>query len=374
MIQQEGIDNLTLEELQSALRARGMGATGLGHMKKRLRDWLELSLDHNLPASLLLLSRTFLITQSAKTEELLKDTIASLPEELIGEVQLKVEKHVTPDVKLEILQRQNEIMNAEREEKEKKAKEEQKVMVQPSDSKKEEEKIKEKLKGISEAVQILSAPSAVEKERAELLELKAEREKLEKEKKGQEEREKVEKQEKEKVELAQKEQIKIQEAQEKEDRAMREEQLKANVNVIAEDEAAKIAEQNKALQEKAKKEQEERAKKEQEAKLKKEQEEKAEKKEEAKEAKLEALLDKIISKLEKEVDKVEKTVGTKLHVIDTDKDGVISTNELQQAAGLLKEKLSEEDIKTIITKIDLDHDGRISLTGELMHTTLPTNL
>lgn len=42
-----------------------------------------------------------------------------------------------------------------------------------------------------------------------------------------------------------------------------------------------------------------------------------------------------------------------------DKDGVITTQELQAAVGVLKEKLSDEEIKVIITKVDKDHDGKI---------------
>ncbi|XP_065316673.1 mitochondrial proton/calcium exchanger protein-like isoform X1 [Gordionus sp. m RMFG-2023] len=57
-----GVDNLTIWELQAACRARGMRALGLSEqrLKQQLTNWLQLHLDSDIPASLLLLSRTLM--------------------------------------------------------------------------------------------------------------------------------------------------------------------------------------------------------------------------------------------------------------------------------------------------------------------------
>jgi LETM1 and EF-hand domain-containing protein 1 len=65
MIEAEGIDSLTIQELRDALANRGMRATGLSknRYKQELKGWLELSLKKGMPISLLLMSRAFKITQ-----------------------------------------------------------------------------------------------------------------------------------------------------------------------------------------------------------------------------------------------------------------------------------------------------------------------
>lgn len=82
VIQKEGIDSLSISELQSACRARGMRALGVSEirLKSQLLQWLDLSLNEKVPPSLLLLSRALFLPDSDLTSEQLKATIASLPE------------------------------------------------------------------------------------------------------------------------------------------------------------------------------------------------------------------------------------------------------------------------------------------------------
>ena len=116
LIQEEGVNSLTLEELQAALRARGMKYSGSKvTLRKRLNEWLELSLTHNLPTSLLILSRAFIITENEKYQDALKETLASLPEEVVEEIKVKVEQ-ASADVKLELLNRQKGLMEKEQKE------------------------------------------------------------------------------------------------------------------------------------------------------------------------------------------------------------------------------------------------------------------
>ncbi|XP_051025706.1 LETM1 domain-containing protein LETM2, mitochondrial [Acomys russatus] len=61
IIAKEGVKALSVSELQSACRARGMRSLGLTEEQlcQQLTEWLDLHLKENVPPSLLLLSRTF---------------------------------------------------------------------------------------------------------------------------------------------------------------------------------------------------------------------------------------------------------------------------------------------------------------------------
>lgn len=82
MIHKEGVDSLTLGELQQACKSRGMRAYGLTEkrLRQQLTQWLNLSLNEKVPPSLLLLSRAFSITENIPTSDLLKKAISSLPD------------------------------------------------------------------------------------------------------------------------------------------------------------------------------------------------------------------------------------------------------------------------------------------------------
>lgn len=82
MIQKEGLDSLATWELQEAARARGMRSLGVpgDRLKLQLAQWLDLHLNHEIPTSLLLLSRTLYLPESVPAEEQLKATISLLPE------------------------------------------------------------------------------------------------------------------------------------------------------------------------------------------------------------------------------------------------------------------------------------------------------
>ncbi|XP_078421732.1 LETM1 domain-containing protein LETM2, mitochondrial isoform X1 [Cetorhinus maximus] len=64
MIAKEGCNFLTVSELQTACRARGMRSLGLTEkqLHEQLTQWLELHLKENVPPSLLLLSRAMYLT------------------------------------------------------------------------------------------------------------------------------------------------------------------------------------------------------------------------------------------------------------------------------------------------------------------------
>lgn len=122
MIAAEGVTSLTYDELRAACRIRGMrwdGETTAG-MRQQLEDWLELSMNSKLPSSLLILSRAFTITHhrledaDAAAVGDIRDTLASLPDEAFGkvEVQACVEEDNAEQMqrKLENLQHEEEMI------------------------------------------------------------------------------------------------------------------------------------------------------------------------------------------------------------------------------------------------------------------------
>uniref|UniRef100_A0A8C5N3G2 Leucine zipper and EF-hand containing transmembrane protein 2 n=1 Tax=Leptobrachium leishanense TaxID=445787 RepID=A0A8C5N3G2_9ANUR len=64
MIAKEGVNNLTVAELQAVSRTRGMRSLGLTEeqLKEQINQWLDLHLKENVPPSLLLLSRALYLT------------------------------------------------------------------------------------------------------------------------------------------------------------------------------------------------------------------------------------------------------------------------------------------------------------------------
>ena len=49
----------------------------------------------------------------------------------------------------------------------------------------------------------------------------------------------------------------------------------------------------------------------------------------------------MLKDIEKELDNVELSIGNRMHVLDTDRDGIITQQELEHAFRLIKEQLSE---------------------------------
>jgi len=137
----EGIDSLTKMELREACQERGMRSTGLSKdgYKRSLQQWLDLSVNKNVPISLLIMSRTFFLRDEMTTVSAdddgsksmagLADAISGLDKDVVNEVVLEVatseEKKRNPDVmkiKLEVLEQQNERIREEQEEREAAAK------------------------------------------------------------------------------------------------------------------------------------------------------------------------------------------------------------------------------------------------------------
>lgn len=119
MIEKEGLDSLTLQEVQQACRARGMRAYGVSEVRLRsqLAQWLDLSLNQKLPPSLLLLSRALMLPETIPTSDKLKATISALPDTIITQTKVAIadkEGKIYNKVKLEVLKEEERKVKEER--------------------------------------------------------------------------------------------------------------------------------------------------------------------------------------------------------------------------------------------------------------------
>ncbi|XP_045466840.1 mitochondrial proton/calcium exchanger protein [Harmonia axyridis] len=122
MIQKEGIDSLTLPEVQQACRSRGMRAYGLteDRLRSQLSQWLDLSLNEKVPPSLLLLSRALMLPETIPTSDQLKATISTLPDTIITQTKAAIgekEGKIDNKVAFELLKEEERRIKQERKEK-----------------------------------------------------------------------------------------------------------------------------------------------------------------------------------------------------------------------------------------------------------------
>jgi LETM1 and EF-hand domain-containing protein 1 len=91
-IMAEGVNSLTLEELQHAVLARGMYSQTKNKrvLRERLKSWLDMSINKTVPITLLILSRAFALNNRADLAGTLKDTFNHMPQELIDEIEARV--------------------------------------------------------------------------------------------------------------------------------------------------------------------------------------------------------------------------------------------------------------------------------------------
>uniref|UniRef100_A0A7S1Y8D5 Mitochondrial proton/calcium exchanger protein n=1 Tax=Grammatophora oceanica TaxID=210454 RepID=A0A7S1Y8D5_9STRA len=182
----EGIDSLTKMELREACQERGMRSTGLSKdaYKASLQQWLELSVNKNVPVTLLIMSRAFFLREESLTRGPadedgskslagLADAISGLDKDVVNEVVLEVataeEKKRDPSVtriKLEVLEAQNERIEEEKAERDAatKKKEEKEKVKEEKEKEKEKEKEAKQIEGKEEVVAIEEQTEQAEKQ------------------------------------------------------------------------------------------------------------------------------------------------------------------------------------------------------------------
>lgn len=92
VIESEGLSALSLTELQAACQSRGIRTINVSeeHLRSELAQWVDLHLNRGLSGTLLILSKAFAFNKGAhgddQSDEImrsLKDTLASLPDNLV---------------------------------------------------------------------------------------------------------------------------------------------------------------------------------------------------------------------------------------------------------------------------------------------------
>ena len=121
----EGVDSLSVPELQMACASRGLRTHGVspGRLRDDLQMWLDLRLKYGVPSTLLVLSNAFMYTQGKDSEissqiDALQAVLSSIPEELFHEIELEVhnaEGAATNKQRLEVLKEQQELIEEENE-------------------------------------------------------------------------------------------------------------------------------------------------------------------------------------------------------------------------------------------------------------------
>ncbi|XP_058101895.1 uncharacterized protein LOC131246043 [Magnolia sinica] len=316
MIQAEGVESLSETELRQACRDRGkLGLLSIEEMRQQLRDWLDLSLNHSVPSSLLILSRAFTVSGKTRPEEAVQATLSSLPDEVVdtvGVTALPSEDSVSERRrKLEFLEMQEELIKEEEEKEEeelarmKESGTDQedlalKEMTIPT-AKESQEKAtaktlekQEELSKLSHALALLASASSVSREREEFLSM-------------------VNKEIELYNSMVEKEATDGEEEAKKAYRAAREES----------DRAAEMAIGNKVSS---------------------------------------ALVDRVdamLQKLEKEIDDVDAKIGDRWQLLDRDHDGKVTPEEVAAAATYLKDTIGKEGIQELIRNLSKDRDGKI---------------
>jgi LETM1 and EF-hand domain-containing protein 1 len=121
----EGVDSLSVPELQTACASRGLRTYGVspGRLRDDLQTWLDLRLKHGVPSTILVLSNAFVYVQGKEADatsqiDALEAVLSSIPEELYHEIELEVdstEGAATNKQRLEVLREQQELIEEENE-------------------------------------------------------------------------------------------------------------------------------------------------------------------------------------------------------------------------------------------------------------------
>ncbi|BFG40369.1 hypothetical protein CerSpe_266430 [Prunus speciosa] len=316
LIQEEGVESLSEEELREDCRERGMlGLRSVEDMRQQLRDWLDLSLNHSMPSSLLILSRAFIVSGRLDPADAVRATLSSLPDEVVdtvGVTSLPSEDSVSERRrKLDFLQMQEELMKEEEEKEEEeqarmkeiKASEEDlalKEMTIPTAKEAQEQarartlEKEEKLCEISRALAVLASASSVSREREEFLRL-------------------VNKE----IEL-------YNSMVEKEGTDGEKDALKAYKAARDESDSTSVEAEGDEVSS--------------------------------------ALIDKVdamLQNLEKEIDDVDAHIGDRWQLLDRDFDGKVTPEEVAAAANYLKNTLGKEGVQELIGNLSKDKDGKI---------------
>ncbi|KAL4969469.1 MRS7 family protein [Aspergillus stella-maris] len=120
----EGVESLSVPELQMACASRGIRTHGVSpaRLREDISQWLDLRLKQGVPSTLLVLSNAYVYAQGGKEAEMssqiesLQSVLSSIPEELFHEIELEVhnaEGAATNKQRLEVIKEQQELIEEE---------------------------------------------------------------------------------------------------------------------------------------------------------------------------------------------------------------------------------------------------------------------
>ncbi|PWZ01167.1 LETM1-domain-containing protein [Testicularia cyperi] len=321
VISTEGVDNMSLSELVSACQNRGIQTTNLteDRLKQELSQWIDLHVKSRISGTLLVLSKAFNYVAAGNNDDAqthlrsLELTLSSLPDNLVNEAELNVNKEgATNKQRLEVLQQQEELIEdeAEQEQEEAAAREADKerrnaekarlaqeeeearslLPKQETDPEVEDARMThEQLTELGEALSILSAKSSVLKEREELAQL----------------------------------------IKEVNDEPSTPESTETG-GAAASGSEGEAPSQSSSSSSSSTRSMTKRIKN-------------------------------MLQKIDSQLEEYDRDVGSRMHLIEASHTGKISVDDLEQALRLIKHKPDDEHIEKLVDKLDVDHDGLVPL-------------
>lgn len=374
----DGLASLSVDEVKAACRDRGMKATGLSDFQQRhnLESWLDLSLNHHLPPSLLILSRPFTMAQRFYDPEsstrnagsMIAETIAKLDEGAVDEV--RVEKMFVADVakEREVLMRKAALIAQERKDQEEQEKREEELQAaQAIEDGEEEEEVarvaaeketkkaektskEEAARIITEALADMTSDSGVSREKDELEFLRNVQATLHDQIEA-----KIE------AAAAEAEATETEAATPSEEFAKTEELIDtAEPLTTPAAEEIVIPKSEELLTEKLPSE---KSAEELEQELVEEHTKKDEKQRTKNMNRLEKRLVKMLDKIQEEVAEADEKIGDKLSILKdkTKEDGLSYDEVAKLIESEMNVALSREEINDVIEKMDKKHDGKIDM-------------
>ncbi|KAJ3093645.1 hypothetical protein HK100_006508 [Physocladia obscura] len=326
VISREGINSLTIPELQAACQQRGIKTIGASpaRLKSELTQWLDLHLKHGVPGSLLILSRAFTISEKIPVSshealkgsaEALQATLSSLPQQVVNEAQLHVAQvagTATSNQKLNVIKEQEELIEDELEQDE---------IIKAAAQKDKQVKVAAATAAATAAA-ATSASASVSTASPSQDAAKSDAPSIATD-----------------IDLSHDELKKVGEA------------IKVMVSGSALDDVkAKLVD----LKEEQKEQNEDIT----ELKNLTQKESKAA-------TTVSSHVEKMISKIEAEINKIDSEIGSKMNVIQPDARGKMTVEEIQNALSMVKDNPGDERIKKIVQRLDSDGDGEVS-TEEVM--------
>ncbi|CAN8075084.1 unnamed protein product [Agarophyton chilense] len=336
-----GVESLTDEEVAKACGERGIREIDARLMRRELSDWLDLSQSKEIPGSLLIMSRALLYTSHTEDKEKsdsvgLLETLGSLPEDVIMDVKKAADVgDATTLERLEETLRQAQLIAMESQREAQKEKEDE-VKRKKKEAEEEAEKLAAELQELQQSVpdDTISDKEVMEKVRLQEKELSeaimgTERATSEGTLKSNEEEEIVEEVERD------------EEAEQKERDGIR--GMLESLEALASDSAVE-------------REREELHNLKMELAMAEDSLRGAEGEETSDFRRLKS----VISRLEREIERVDTKVGLRMKVLDKDNDGLMSLAECKGVVKIIAGERDDDVVEETLKRLDADDDGNIS--------------